>query len=61
MLIAAQSLHAASYGAFHAASIAWVHQHFTGRNQGRGQALYSSMSFGAAAGVQSGGAGHGKT
>lgn len=47
VLIAAQSLHAASYGAYHAASIAWVHQHFTGRNQGRGQALYSSVSFGA--------------
>ncbi len=53
MLIAAQSLHAASYGAFHAASIAWVHQHFTGRNQGRGQALYSSMSFGAGGAVGS--------
>ncbi len=47
MLIAAQSLHAASYGMFHASAIAWVHQHFTGRNQGRGQALYSSVSFGA--------------
>lgn len=53
MLIAAQSLHAASYGAYHAASIAWVHQHFTGRNQGRGQALYSSMSFGAGGAVGS--------
>ncbi|MDX1574384.1 MAG: MFS transporter [Methylophaga sp.] len=47
MLIAAQSLHAASYGMFHASAISWVHQHFTGRNQGRGQALYSSVSFGA--------------
>lgn len=53
MLIAAQSLHAASYGAYHAAAIAWVHQHFTGRNQGRGQALYSSMSFGAGGAVGS--------
>lgn len=53
MLIAAQTLHAASYGAYHAASIAWVHQHFTGRNQGRGQALYSSMSFGAGGAVGS--------
>lgn len=47
MLVAAQSLHAASYGMFHASAIAWVHEHFTGRNQGRGQALYSSVSFGA--------------
>ncbi|MBN46684.1 MULTISPECIES: MFS transporter [unclassified Methylophaga] len=53
ILIAAQSLHAASYGAYHAASIAWLHQHFTGRNQGRGQALYSSMSFGAGGAVGS--------
>lgn len=53
ILIAAQSLHAASYGAYHAASIAWVHQYFTGRNQGRGQALYSSMSFGAGGAVGS--------
>ncbi|WP_238532366.1 MFS transporter [Methylophaga frappieri] len=53
MLIIAQSLHAASYGMFHAAAIAWVHHHFTGRNQGRGQALYSSVSFGAGSAVGS--------
>lgn len=47
MLIAAQTLHAASYGTYHAAAIAWVHRHFVGHNQGRGQALYSSVSFGA--------------
>lgn len=47
VIIFAQLLHAASYGTFHACAIAWVHQHFTGRNQGRGQALYSSISFGA--------------
>jgi len=43
----AQLLHAASYGTYHAAAIAWVHRHFTGKTQGRGQALYSSVSFGA--------------
>jgi len=32
---------------FHAASIALFNRFFTGRNQGRGQALYSSLSFGA--------------
>ena len=47
LLMGAQLLHAASYGTYHAAAIAWVHRHFTGRTQGRGQALYSSVSFGA--------------
>ncbi len=46
LLLFAQLLHAASFGTFHAAAIAWVHQHFVGKNQGRGQALYSSVSFG---------------
>ncbi|MDT8371067.1 MAG: MFS transporter [Gammaproteobacteria bacterium] len=46
LLIFAQILHAASFGTFHVAAIAWVHQHFTGKNQGRGQALYSSVGFG---------------
>lgn len=47
ILTFAQLLHAASYGTYHAAAIAWVHRHFTGKTQGRGQALYSSVSFGA--------------
>ncbi|SFK73358.1 MFS transporter [Methylophaga sulfidovorans] len=46
VLIVAQFLHAASYGSFHASAIAWVHRHFIGKTQGRGQALYSSASFG---------------
>lgn len=45
-LFLAQILHAASFGAFHAAAIHLVHHYFTGRHQGRGQALYSSLSFG---------------
>lgn len=53
LLIFAQILHAASFGTYHAAAIAWVHQHFTGRNQGRGQALYSSVSFGAGGAIGS--------
>lgn len=53
LLTSAQLLHAVSYGSYHAAAIAWVHQHFTGRNQGRGQALYSSVSFGAGGAVGS--------
>jgi PPP family 3-phenylpropionic acid transporter len=47
LLLFAQLLHAASFGSFHAAAIAWVHQHFIGKNQARGQALYSSIGFGA--------------
>lgn len=53
LLLIAQSLHAASYGMFHAAAIAWVHAFFTGKNQGRGQALYSSVSFGAGGAIGS--------
>ncbi len=47
LLIFAQLLHAASFGAFHVAAIAWVHEHFIGKHQGRGQALYSMVGFGA--------------
>jgi PPP family 3-phenylpropionic acid transporter len=43
----AQTLHAASFGLYHAVSIFLVHRLFTGIHQGRGQALYSSLSFGA--------------
>jgi PPP family 3-phenylpropionic acid transporter len=42
-----QTLHAASFGVYHAVAIALFHRYFTGRNRGRGQALYSSLSFGA--------------
>jgi MFS transporter, PPP family, 3-phenylpropionic acid transporter len=45
-LLLAQTLHAATFGAFHAASIAYVHRLFKGRLQGRGQAIYGSIAFG---------------
>lgn len=45
-LIFIQLLHAASYGVYHASAISLVHLYFPGRLQGRGQALYSSLSFG---------------
>jgi len=44
--IAAQTLHAATFGIFHASAIHLTHQYFPGATQGRGQALYSSISFG---------------
>ncbi len=47
VIIFAQILHAASFGVYHAVAIQLIHRYFTGRNQGRGQALYSSVSFGA--------------
>lgn len=43
----AQLLHGMTFGAYHAASIAAVNRWFPGRCQARGQALYSSLSFGA--------------
>lgn len=46
LLILAQSLHAATFGAFHASAIQMVHRFFTGRHQHRGQAIYGSASFG---------------
>jgi PPP family 3-phenylpropionic acid transporter len=43
----AQTLHAASFGLHHAVMIYLFHALFTGVHQGRGQGLYSSVSFGA--------------
>jgi PPP family 3-phenylpropionic acid transporter len=42
----AQCLHAATFGSFHAAAIHLAHHYFPGPTQGRGQALYNSVSFG---------------
>ncbi|MCP3871495.1 MAG: MFS transporter [Gammaproteobacteria bacterium] len=53
LLLFAQILHAATFGTFHASAIHLVHHYFTGRHQGRGQALYSSLSFGAGGAVGS--------
>ncbi len=47
LIVFAQVLHAASFGIYHAAAIHYIHNFFTGRHQGKGQALYSSLSFGA--------------
>lgn len=49
--IAAQAMHAATFGAFHAAAIHLTHHFFPGRTQGRGQALYNSVGFGAGGGA----------
>jgi MFS transporter, PPP family, 3-phenylpropionic acid transporter len=46
LLIFAQILHAASFGGTHVAAIHLVHLYFGQQHQGKGQALYSSLSFG---------------
>ena len=46
LLLAAQTLHAASFGSFHAAAIGVVHKLFRGRHQARGQAIYGSLAYG---------------
>jgi PPP family 3-phenylpropionic acid transporter len=46
LLLLAQTLHAASFGSFHAAAIGMVHRLFRGRHQARGQAIYGSLTFG---------------
>ena len=47
VIVLAQLLHGLTFGAYHAAAIAAVNRWFPGRCQARGQALYSSVSFGA--------------
>lgn len=42
----AQVFHASTFGIYHAVAIAYIHKYFKGNNQGKGQALYSSVSFG---------------
>ena len=47
ILFFAQLLHAFTFGTAHAVAIELVRTFFGGRHQGQGQALYSSLSFGA--------------
>jgi PPP family 3-phenylpropionic acid transporter len=47
VLLFAQVLHGATFGACHAAAVAAVNRWFGARHQARGQALYGSISFGA--------------
>ena len=47
LLLFAQVLHAATFGAYHASSMGLVHELFRGRHQSRGQALFGSLTYGA--------------
>lgn len=42
-----QTMHAATFGLYHAVVIYYIHHYFTGKLQGRGQALCNSLGFGA--------------
>ncbi|HVY05042.1 MAG TPA: MFS transporter [Burkholderiales bacterium] len=46
ILLVAQLLHAITFGAFHSAGVAMMHRIFKGRNQARGQAIYTSLGYG---------------
>ncbi len=46
VLLVAQVMHAVSFGLYHLVAIQLIHRYFTGAHQGRGQALYSALSFG---------------
>jgi len=47
VMLFAQLLHAATFGSLHAVGIALVQHYFGASSQGRGQALFSSLGFGA--------------
>ena len=53
MLFLAQLIHAFSFGVFHSVGISLVHSYFCGSHQGRGQALYASISYGGGVAVGS--------
>lgn len=57
-IVVAQLLHAATFGSFHAAGMQTVYRFFTGRHQHRGQAIYSTVSFGIGGAVGSFYSGH---
>ncbi|MGQ0544959.1 MAG: MFS transporter [Betaproteobacteria bacterium] len=59
LLLAAQLLHAASFGSFHAAAVAAVHRVFPPHSRGRGQTLFSSIAYGAGGAAGALGAGWG--
>lgn len=46
LLILAQTLHAATFGSFHATSVEVITQFFNGRHQAKGQAIYNSVAYG---------------
>ncbi len=47
LLILLQLTHAFTFGAMHSVSMHYIHSFFHGRHQGQGQALFSSVTYGA--------------
>lgn len=58
LLVVAQTLHAASFGTFHATGMQLVYKFFVGRHQHRGQAVYSTVAFGVGGAIGSYYSGH---
>jgi PPP family 3-phenylpropionic acid transporter len=46
IMLLAQTLHAATFGSFHAASVEVFARFFNGRHQAKGQAIYNSVAYG---------------
>jgi PPP family 3-phenylpropionic acid transporter len=46
LMVLAQTLHAATFGSFHASSVAVTQRFFRGRHHSKGQAFYTSVSYG---------------
>lgn len=46
VIVIVQFMHMMTFGLYHAVAVNLIHRMFRGRLQGRGQALYSSVSFG---------------
>ncbi len=53
VILFAQTLHAVTFGVYHAAAIHLIDRWFPGGLQGRGQAMYSGVSFGLGGGLGS--------
>lgn len=47
LMLVSQIMHAVTFGIYHATAIALIHKYFPSSHGGQGQALYSSISFGA--------------
>lgn len=46
LILIAQSLHAATFGSFHAATVELIARFFNGRHQAKGHAIYNSVTYG---------------
>lgn len=46
LILLAQTLHAATFGTYHATAVALTHRYFKGPHQSKGQGFYTSVSYG---------------